>query len=287
MDRVYRIYDTDGNEVMVTIPKLEDVSLAMGLTFRVYQQNIQDWLTQEVKDDTINDNIEVYIQLMAKAVSAFTNTDLAAIFRLDYSGLLNDEGLFDVNVLARRQIKAKEIGVDMDAVDHILTNLYDRIEDLLQVELMDELTKEYQFHHKGVNYTVPGIIKSHVIGTKTVTKVNFGQAMDSKNIVKYLRALDKGQLFSDKEIEDKKNLLFTNYLRVIAIVAKKEDQEYPEGIVEAEDYVSNQMIEFQDLPWTIAQDCIFFLGGWTRTYLSSKGISIITTPLNRTLTRML
>ena len=247
------VYINSGeSKTEIKLPEsLTEVSLNTKVAFDVAREELMLWLKDQSDSDTLEDNRNYYLYLMAKAVSEFIDKPLDEVLRFDVSDVVDDSGmLYKISF---------EDGVDIDSVDASLSTLYQYSVDLVdsyKFEFKD--TKDFTFDYSGIVWEVPHVVKT-VLGKKVFSYVSVAQAVEILQVKKMLNDISiKG--------DDLKNFRFSSFLKMLAIIVTKQGEEIPLDAVKYSTLIEERMVLFQEIDMKTAYDLIFFLINITMRY---------------------
>lgn len=268
-----KLKDTFGNTYEINLPKdVESVSLAKGLGFRLMAQNIDDWLTKKINDETLDQDRNYYLYMMAEAINYFTDFDLNSILAWKATDLLDEKGQLYDKVL--KSHLTTEVVEKSEGIEDMLLYIFGRINTVLDQYKFKFKEGDFTFKHKGVEYKIPGLIKSHLLGKKVFDEISIGQSVDIMKTKKYI-SMVKGY---QEDMENKRNIVFTSYLKIISMIALPVGKNYPTSPEKAESFVQSQAVEFQDIDYCTANDIVFFLtnfGDLSKEILTTNIISTL------------
>lgn len=267
-----KLTDTLGNEYNITLPEdIEAVSLAQGLGYQLEMKNIDDWLQKKIKDETLDQDRNYYLYMLARAVSLFVGIDLNKALNWNAEDLVDDQGnVFDSVLQAHLQEEPVE---KTEGIENLLLYLSGRINELLKRYKFKVTEGDYRFDFDGEEYRIPNLAKALLLGKKVFDKITVGQAVDVMKIKKYISTVEGFQ----ENIDNKKNVTFTSYIQIIAILALKVGEEYPDSPEAAAAYVQAQAVKFQKIDYSTANDVVFFLTTFGNSSKPTQITSIIST----------
>lgn len=242
------------NDTTIEIPDdPREVLFSDGLAFDINHLNIERWITQAVKEETIETQSNYYLYLIAKSISEFTKVDFNQLLMWRVDELLDENGLLYPEILQNHL--QPEVYERPQEVENSIMGLYKTIKGLLKLDLKPFTQENYVFPYKGKNYEVPYLVGT-ILGRKIFTQINLGQSVDILKIYQYFSRIPKTY---QPDPQDTKNKLFKYYLQIISILALEEGTEYPDSPEEALEYVSRQMVHFKDIDYHTANQITFFL----------------------------
>jgi len=112
---------------------------------------------------------------------------------------------------------------------------------------------DYKFTWKGIEYLIPHLSYNSVTGQLQKTALNVYEYVEADTI-KF-----QAQLMSEKEGDVEGSIWFSEYTRLISLLARKEGEKLPLKPADREVFLQNRMEIFQDVPLDIAMDIDFFL----------------------------
>lgn len=265
--KVMNLKDTEGNTFDIAIPaKLEHVTLPVGLSFTVAKRNIDDWLAKEVKAETIASNQNYYLYLLAEAISAFTKTDINVCLGWNVEDLLDETGGLMDGVLMKH-IKEEKFEKDWDGMENMLLYVFNQIDVLMSNYKFKPFAGPMKFIHNGIRYQVPSILRILTLGKTIFGKIGTGQTVDIMKVKKYIFTVDGFQ----ENIANKRNMVYSGYLQIMAILAIPEGKQYPLNPKNADIFVQENMVAFKDIPFKTGCDIVFFL----TMHGSNSGMTLI------------
>lgn len=189
-------------------------------------------LNQYVSFNSIVEKEGNAIAVMAEAVQDFTGIDMPAIV----------------------QAQVGNVYETADAIDDTLRSLFGHISSTItrhKPRIYSEA--EHRFEYKGETYAIPAI--------KTLP-LGLGVVLPNISVIEAIEALELLRLTdaSQKERPDEAaNIRFTSYLRMLAIIARKEGEELPVNDAQRERFITERVIHFQEIDAATALDVDFFL----------------------------
>lgn len=176
-----------------------------------------------------------HLRVMARAISELTGVSMEDIFKAE----LGDE--WD--------------GVDsVDSIEQGIRSMYGwAVKVIGEYRGMLRAAQSCSFEYKGETYSIPIIVQSAIGGQPMLPSINTGDSIEAMETVRTFEAEIK------KTKDENGNLIFTQYLRLIAILCKKEDEMLPEDDDERETWIQQRAFYFSDIDTATALDVDFFL----------------------------
>ena len=225
-----KLTNTKGESVEINLPEtMEQVSLSSALSFSVVERDIKELL------DTDPDNQVEYFILITRAVANFFDIDeewLHAMPMGDVSAYLHkaDSSSF----------KNATTGV-MRLFEYIV-GLFEELHPELYID------REFIFEHKGEKFNIPMFITD---------QLRTGMLNPRLTVAEVVEALEVRRQYGT--IQNNKNAIFTELVKLTAILARKEGETFPTDQQEINDFIQRRTNFFVDLDAKVGVDIAFFL----------------------------
>lgn len=202
-----------------------------------------DFLSEQEK---IGNEEENAILVMAKSVGLFLGIDLAELLRAQVGDVFEKE---------------------YKGLDGSLRSLYGYIAKLVgdckpQLRSQENAT----FTYKGQTFRIPLILQQAIAGDVLLPDVETIEAVEAAEVQRVtfqsLKALEglEGQQVADQRA----SLYYSLYLRLLAILARKDGERLPIQDAERERWINDRALFFQEIDAATALDLDFFLLGILR-----------------------
>lgn len=171
------------------------------------------------------------IEVMLKAVSEFAEMDLEQLAKA----------------------KVGNIYTEVENLDDTLRSLYGYISNLItsfEPALRTEL--DHKFTYQGQEYLIPIMRTVPLITGVVLPDLSVGEAVESLEVLRTLDLVTKEN--GDPEGSER----FTAYLKLLAILARKEGEKLPVKDAERERFIRERLIHFQGIDAKTALDIDFF-----------------------------
>ena len=174
---------------------------------------------------------------VAMAISEFFQVDVMPIL----------EGEVGVGNVTEAQL-AHTVGVIHVRLDEIISKYPAKIRG----------EEDFKFTWKGIEYLIPHLSFNAVTGKLQKTALNVYEYVEADTI-KF-----QAQLMAEKEGDREGSIWFSEYTRLISLLARREGEKLPFKPADREVFLQNRMEVFQDVPLDIAMDIDFFLADGLR-----------------------
>lgn len=141
-------------------------------------------------------------------------------------------------------------------------NIYKVIYRYQPKQYVDE---DFSFEYKGEVYFIPRIYRDAISGTLRYEEIACGRAVEALEVVRLYEEA--------KKHDDDGSLNLTSTLKLIAITALKEDEEFPANEQQIERFVNDRLLHFQDIDLETALDVKDFFFNTTKTLKAAIAIS--------------
>lgn len=208
-----------------------------------------DFLSEQ---DKIGNEGENVILVMAKSVGLFLGVDLAELLRAQVGDVFEKE---------------------YKGLDGSLRSLYGYIVKLVGESKPKLRSQENAaFVYKGETFRIPLILQQAVAGDVLLPDIETIEAIEAAEVQRLtfqsLKALEglEGQQAADRRA----SLYYSLYLRLLAILARKEGERLPIQDAERERWINERAVFFQEIDAETALDLDFFL----RSILKNSSASL-------------
>lgn len=224
------IHNRDNESIIISLPeRLEDVSLSSALSFSDIEKQLYN-VAQEEPFDKIK-----YLLLMNQAVAEFMDIDVEWLYCLPIGNL---EGY----IRGLKEVDYKEVKTNV-------VYLFDRILDVLSGLKPDlYIDRDFEFIHKDIKYKIPSFIKDHLTGGMINPKLSVREVVE---------ALEVRRLYGS--MKDDKNSIYTEIVKLTAILARKEGDSFPIEQDEINTFISKRVEIFMDMDAHVGLNVAFFL----------------------------
>lgn len=172
------------------------------------------------------------IAIMAEAVQDFTGVDMRTIVEAQVG-----------NVYEKAEVLDDTLRTVFGYISRLVTGY--------QPKIYSEAL--HQFQYKGDTYQIPYI---------RTLPLGLGEVLPDISVVEAIEALELLRISENNTKErpaEAANIRFTTYLKMLAILARKEGEELPINDAHREQFLTERLIHFQGIDAATALDVDFFL----------------------------
>jgi hypothetical protein len=225
-----KLTNTKNESIEIDLPQsMDEVSLSSALSFSIVEREIKELL------DNDPDNVIEYFILVTRAVANFLDIDEEWLH-----GMPMGDVPTTLTKVRKTTFKQATNGI-IKLFEYIVT-LFEGLKPELYID------REFTFEHKGETYHVPMFITDHLSTNMINPQLTVSEVVE---------ALEVKRLCS--KIKDNKNALFTELVKLTAILARKGDEKFPTDQQEINTFIQTRSNLFIDLDAKVGIDIAFFL----------------------------
>lgn len=229
-----------------------EITLSQAVQFNNRYENLHNYKMKALVESDIDNDIEANDDIMSRPEMLELLVECAAgYFDIDPSKLMGlPVGIMHENIMQ---------GVDMSAVESGTESL-SRIINMI-MHAMATYTynlpsnKIYKFEHKGEIYCIPATNATALTNIDLPTDLTVSEAVECLEVKRMARVLHSSS--HTQQVKD--NARFTEIIRTVAILSRKEGEKFPREQVEINRFIKERTGLFQDIPMKIGYDIYFFL----------------------------
>lgn len=227
---VVELKNKNGQTLEIEMPQtIEEVSLSGALSFAVIERQIYT-----VVDEEPFDRIK-YLMLVTEAVAEFFDIDVEWLYGM---------AMGDVESYLRG-LKPSYIKKTTDDVLQLFDHILVLFADLKPTLYIDQ---DFTFEHKGITWKIPHFITN---------QLQTGLVNPKLTVAEVVEALEVRRLWGqDKE---DKNSIFTELVKLTAILARKDGDEFPTDQQEINEFIAERSNIFADMDAKVGLEVGFFL----------------------------
>lgn len=259
----------DGKKGLLKLPnKVDEILFRQHCSFQSEWKKYNDWLDPEPPED-VERGTPDHEQWLTKQLPDGIDFELQNLRHIinimsEYSEqkeLLRYVPPGQIRRFLMGMVKVKRFDdIDMETTSASITQLYIHTLNLLNsYQPKVEPGHDLSFTHKGHNYIIPNLYIDAITGQQKFDEISTGEAVEALEVV---RAWENN-MPNDKD----GGIYYTSMLKIIAVLARRiEEDGQPEPFPTSQAFVdrliTDRVIEFQDIPYTVGRDIeAFFLRG--------------------------
>ena len=203
-------------------------------------------LNQYVSFDTIASGEGNPVSIMAEAVQDFTGVNFQTIIAAQVGNIYEKT----------------------EALDDTLRSVYGYISRMIagyKPRLRSET--EHRFTYKGDEYTIPIIRATPLITGVVLPEISVIEAVEALELMRLSEVSVK------ERPNEAANIRFTTYLKMLAILARRDGEILPVNDAQREQFLSQRLAHFQDIDAQTALDVDFFLHSTLRNWNATHEIA--------------
>ena len=165
---IFELTTRDLRSISVEVPDtLADMSLVEYITFTTHRTELLEWLSDELKEETIVSNSIEYIVKLAECISDVCKIDLEDLMGVDVSDIISGTTVINLD----QHLKALTEG-ELMSLENSLTCIYYYINKVINDYHFEPRTSEnYEFEFKGKIYEVPYVVTTLFSKSKIFSKI--------------------------------------------------------------------------------------------------------------------